>query len=91
MITHQVKLLLDLFPYDYCKDKDVTIDTTSDNLNYNVQCRYGRNDILCGECSENMSVIFGGSECWKCDNKYILLFCSFCSWRCTLDTDHYGS
>ena len=36
------EIVIGLCPYDYCKDKDVTIDTTSDNLDYNVQCHYGR-------------------------------------------------
>ena len=56
-------------PFDYCRPDTVNI-TISDQDN---QCAYNRTGVTCGMCAPGYSVIFGGNECWKCSNYYLLL------------------
>ena len=54
-------------PFDYCKSEDIDITAESPN----TQCQYQRSGVLCGSCSEGLSMILGSSECKKCSNIYI--------------------
>ncbi|KAL5517798.1 hypothetical protein EMCRGX_G003418 [Ephydatia muelleri] len=51
-------------PVDYCKSNLTRLSlATSDML-----CDYNRRGLLCGQCQDNMSVIFGSSKCQQCSN-----------------------
>ena len=41
------------------------------------QCRFDRTGILCGACKHNFSTTLGGSQCWKCSDKYLALIVPF--------------
>ena len=48
---------------DYCRTNAVTINGEH---SINDQCAYNRRGILCGECNEGYSVVFGSNRCKKC-------------------------
>ena len=56
-------------PFDYCLPDSVNITIPEQDR----QCAYNRSGVLCGQCAPGYSVIFGGNECWKCSNSYLLL------------------
>jgi len=39
----------------------------------NSQCQFNRSGILCGQCQQGLSTIFGSSHCQQCSNTYLLL------------------
>ena len=51
-------------PFDYCipYSSRVNLSMSSD-----LQCQFNRSNILCGECSNGLSTVFGSSKCIKCD------------------------
>ena len=51
-------------PIDYCNESVTNVDLTiEDQL-----CEYGRSGILCGQCRQNLSVVFGSAMCKQCSN-----------------------
>ena len=60
-------------PINYCRTKQTEVDLRiPDHL-----CRPNRMGILCGECKEGYSIIFGSADCKKCSDLWlatILLF-----------------
>ena len=42
-------------------------------LTPNSQCQFNRSGLLCGQCQQNLSAIFGSSNCQLCSNIYLLL------------------
>ena len=54
-------------PLKYCNQSD-TIDVT----NLGSICRHNRTGILCGGCSPGLSSMFGGPNCRKCSNLWLL-------------------
>ena len=60
-------------PLDYCKPGLVIITTTNTSFHQDAQCANNRTGLLCGQCQEGLSVVFGSSKCLKCSNKYLAL------------------
>ena len=59
-------------PYDYCN--------TEGNINvteFDSQCAYNRQKVLCGQCQEGLSMTFGTSVCRLCNSYNILLVVPF--------------
>ena len=56
-------------PMDYCLPHSFNI-----NLLYpDQQCQFERTGILCSQCRQPLSMVFGSSRCMKCTNLYILI------------------
>ncbi len=60
-------------PFDYC---------ITDEINFNVedndaQCNYNREGILCGQCSDSLSIVLGSSRCEGCSDSYLALLLLF--------------
>ena len=56
-------------PMDYCLPHSYNI-----NLLYpDQQCQFERIGILCSQCQQPLSNVFGSSRCMKCTNTYILI------------------
>jgi len=56
-------------PFHYCK-------TNTNHLNLStpdMQCQFNRSGILCGQCQQGLSTIFGSPNCQNCSNVYLLL------------------
>ena len=56
-------------PFLYCLPE-------SSHLNFstpNSQCQFNRSGLLCGQCQQNLSTIFGSSNCQLCSNIYLLI------------------
>ena len=48
----------------------------SSQLNFstcNSQCKFNRSGVLCGQCQQDLSTVFGYSHCRHCSNIYLLL------------------
>ena len=60
-------------PFDYCNDGTVQFKITSPD----PQCLYNRSGILCGQCSEGLSLMLGSNQCGQCTNYYIALIIPF--------------
>ena len=63
-------------PYDYCLLEPVNLSITLP-LNVDKQCAYNRTGIMCGECEEGLSLVFGSSRCVQCSNNYLALLAAF--------------
>ena len=63
-------------PYDYCIDKPVNL-SFSLPLDANEQCAFNRSGIMCGQCEEGLSLVFGSSKCIQCSNSYLALLVAF--------------
>ena len=37
------------------------------------QCQYNRSGVLCGQCKQGLSSVFGSSQCKNCSDLYLLL------------------
>ena len=56
-------------PFHYCLSR-------SSHLNFstpNSQCQFNRSGLLCGQCQQGLSSVFGSSYCQKCSSIYIIL------------------
>ena len=56
-------------PFDYCL-------LHSSHLNLSTpdsQCRFNRSGLLCGQCQQGLSAVFGSSQCKQCSNVYLLI------------------
>ena len=60
-------------PYNYCNPNKVKVNISSGNS----QCQYNHSGMLCGNCSEGLSLTLGKSECRTCSNIYLLLIAPF--------------
>ena len=60
-------------PFDYCTSKEryLAVDDSY------KQCNYNRSGLLCGRCSENLSLALGSSRCLQCSNSYLSLLAAF--------------
>ena len=52
-------------PFEFCDLRPVEL--TLDDLD--KQCKFNRSGILCGECRQNLSMVFGSYACRDCSNK----------------------
>ena len=60
-------------PFDYCISSLVTFTLSETD----PQCAMNRSGLLCGQCAEGLSLMFGSNKCGECDNSYISLFIPF--------------
>ena len=60
-------------PFDYCYPHSSKLKLS----NPDSQCQFSRSGILCGQCQQHLSTIFGSSDCKKCSNMYLLLILPF--------------
>ena len=60
-------------PFNYCTSKEryLAVDDSY------KQCNYNRSGLLCGRCSENLSLALGSSRCLQCSNSYLSLLAAF--------------
>ena len=56
-------------PFDYCLPHSSHHKLTDPDS----QCQFNRSGVLCGQCKQGLSVIFGSSQCKNCSNVYLLL------------------
>lgn len=52
-------------PAIFCATANATMEVSLDN--HDVQCKYGRTGILCGQCPKNKSVVLGSLACQQCN------------------------
>ena len=60
-------------PFDYCTSKEMYLAVDDSDK----QCNYNRSGLLCGSCSENLSLALGSSRCLQCTNSYLSLLAAF--------------
>ena len=60
-------------PFDYCTSKETYLAVDDSDK----QCNYNRSGLLCGRCSENLSLPLGSSRCLQCSNSYLSLLAAF--------------
>ena len=60
-------------PFDYCLNTEVDLVSSNGSLSQNKECAFNRAGVLCGSCSEGLSVVLGSSKCRICSNYWILL------------------
>ena len=56
-------------PFQYCYPRSTKLQLNNPDL----QCQFSRSRILCGQCQQSLSTIFGSSDCQQCTNVYLLL------------------
>ena len=56
-------------PFDYCSPNSLHLNL----LNPDSQCQFNRTGILCGQCQQDLSAVFGSSQCKRCSSVYLLL------------------
>ena len=56
-------------PFQYCYPRSTKLQLNNPDL----QCQFSRSGILCGQCQQGLSTIFGSSDCQQCSNVYLLL------------------
>ena len=72
-ISHNVIGIIDDCPSNYCNSL-----TTVTLQNSDKQCKYNCSGILCGQCKDNLSMMFGSSQCGsECKNHHLLLLIPF--------------
>ena len=54
-------------PYDYCLPHSSHLNLSDPNS----QCQFKRSGVLCGECKQGLSNVFGSSRCKQCSNLYV--------------------
>ena len=60
-------------PFDYCTSQETYLAVDDSDK----QCNYNRSGLLCGRCSENLSLALGSSHCLQCSNAYLSLLVAF--------------
>ena len=60
-------------PFDFCTTKETYLAVDDSDK----QCNYNRRGLLCGRCSENLSLALGSSRCLQCSNTYLSLLAAF--------------
>ena len=60
-------------PFDYCLNTYVDLFSSNGSLSQDKQCAFNRTGVLCGSCSEGLSVVLGSSKCRICPNYWIAL------------------
>ena len=56
-------------PFDYCLPHSSHLNlSTSDS-----QCQFNRSGVLCGQCQQGLSAVFGSSLCKQCSSIYLLI------------------
>ena len=60
-------------PFDYCTSNEVYLAVDDSDK----QCNYNRSGLMCGRCSDNLSLALGSSRCLQCSNSYLSLLAAF--------------
>ena len=60
-------------PFDHCTSEETYLAVDDSDK----QCNYNRSGLLCGRCSENLSLALGSSRCLQCSNSYLSLLAAF--------------
>ena len=60
-------------PFDYCTSNEVYLAVDDSDK----QCNYNRSGLMCGTCSDNLSLALGSSRCLQCSNSYLSLLAAF--------------
>ena len=58
-----------LCPYNHCLPHPLHLNLSMPDL----QCQFHRTGMLCGQCQQGLSTIFGSSQCKKCSNFYLFI------------------
>ena len=67
--TQSTKYLISDCPMGYCLPYSSNV-----NLLYpDLQCQFNRTGVLCSQCQQPLSMIFGSSRCMECTNIHILI------------------
>ena len=56
-------------PFDYCLPHSSHLNLSTPDS----QCQFHRSGILCGQCQQGLSAVFGSSQCKHCSNVYLLI------------------
>ena len=56
-------------PLDYCLPYSLYIDLSVPDM----QCQSNRSGVLCGQCQDGLSTVFGSSKCKHCSNKSLFI------------------
>ena len=56
-------------PFDYCLPYSSLLNLS----NTDSQCQFKRSGVVCAECQQGLSTVFGSSRCKQCSNLYLLL------------------
>ena len=56
-------------PFDYCLPHPSYLNLSDPNS----QCQFNRSGVLCGECKQGLSAVFGSSQCKHCSNYYVFI------------------
>ena len=56
-------------PFDYCIPHASYINLSSPD----IQCQFKRCGTLCGHCKNDLSTVFGSSDCKQCSNIHLLI------------------
>ena len=54
-------------PFDYCLPHPSHLNLSDPDS----QCQFKRSGVLCGECKQGLSTVFGSSRCKHCSNLYV--------------------
>ena len=60
-------------PFDYCTSEETYLAVDDSDK----QCYHNRSGLLCGRCSQNLSLALGSFHCLKCSNSYLTLLAAF--------------
>ena len=67
--TNDTEYLISDCPMDYCLPHSSNVNL----LNPDLQCQFNRIGILCSQCQQPLSMVFGSSRCMECTNMHILI------------------
>ena len=56
-------------PFDYCLPHSSHLNLSTPDS----QCQFNRYGILCGQCQQGLSAVFGSSQCKQCSSIFLLL------------------
>ena len=56
-------------PFDYCLPYSSHLNLS----NPDSQCQFHRSGVLCGQCQQGLSAVFGSSQCKQCTHHYLLI------------------
>ena len=67
--SHTYFISLDC-PFDYCLPYSSRLKLLSSS---DSQCQHKRSNLLCGQCLDGLSTVFGSSHCQKCSNANLFI------------------
>ena len=67
--ANNTKYLISNCHMDYCLPYSSNVNL----LHPDLQCQFNRTGILCSQCQQHLSMVFGSSRCKECTNIHILI------------------